>query len=1041
MKKLTDYVDSSVLRKSGLAVLSGVLCFFLSGLSIKVQLDQVTVNLVWSILFPLVIALAYGSRYGIIAGLSGGAFFPFFLWANNGYANLFNLFLLLALFFMAGKLAFRQLPFSYRFVVKRVLLVMLAFGVLAGAGYLILFNPLLSFNPAFWQKEYITGIDTGILLGFLLKDITNYTFLIFTAELILRIPAARNFFRLPPNPYLIYNSTILSGSLLAALLVWLLLFALEFAFLQRTPTYNQTHTFLALTVIVWSSVFICRVVMSFVEKRLMAEEKARREESYQKAILNSLNVGIGITDLQGNYEIVNHWWPEKLGYSEEELKRKTNIDITHPDDIEPTQRWFKALLDGKINHYRLEKRFVRKDGSSFWADLTVSALKNEKGDIERIVGVINDISERMQLQQDLQFEKMFSQRILEALPGIFYLYSYPDLKLKMWNHSHETLLGFSSEEMKDRLLTDWYAPEAAEFALEAVHKAINTGFGIIEAPLFDKKGKARYFLLTGTRLEVNQQTYLLGYGMDISDRIKAEKQIKYNQERQNAMIAHIADVIAILDSEGIIRYKSPNIEKWFGWKPSDMIGRHTWDLIHPEDKPRVANFFERIVEKKELSDVIECRYLCADGSYKWIEACATHCLNYPEIQGVLVNYRDISERKKAIELEKEVVVARRSAEFKQKFLANMSHEIRTPLTGVLGMAEVLLSTSLDDQQKDYVYTLMQSGDNLKQIINLILDYSKIEAGQVTLKQEVFRTGDLCRDAEVFFRMINRKPIEFCCNTDEQLPENIIADKQKLDQVMRNLISNAVKFTSEGSIRVRIKIDNPNLQPPNGNRLYSDQVWVRVEVEDTGCGISFEKQAQVFNPFYQIDDEYSRHAEGTGLGLAICRELVHFMGGEIGVKSYPDKGTQFWFYFPASISLAAGQKENQDHKNIAVGISRPLHILLVEDKLINQKVISLLLGSVGHKLDVTSNGKEALQKFVPGRYDLVLMDIQMPVMDGVEATQRLRDMHENLPPIVGLSANAFEGDKEKYMGLGLDHYLTKPVNLKEFNQLMAQLNLY
>lgn len=397
--------------------------------------------------------------------------------------------------------------------------------------------------------------------------------------------------------------------------------------------------------------------------------------------------------------------------------------------------------------------------------------------------------------------------------------------------------------------------------------------------------------------------------------------------------------------------------------------------------------------------------------------------------------QDITEQKKAEEerflkeiLEEKIAVAEESLKFKQNFLANMSHEIRTPLTGILGMADLLSKTNLSAQQSDYLSTLQQSGDNLREIINNVLDFSKIEAGKVMLKERVFQFKCLPENAKQLFKSICRKPIAFDYSLDPNLPEFIKADSTRLTQVINNLVSNAVKFTEKGKVSLKAELLFMDSQ--------TDEVEIKIAVSDTGKGIPKSVQEELFKPFSQIDENDTRHYEGTGLGLSISKEFVKLHGGEIHVESVTGEGSTFWFTFKAH----QAKEEEFPIKRSAAGKkgTKSLRILLAEDKVVNQSVISLMLASFGHQVHIAGNGAEALQIFEPRKFDFILMDIQMPVMDGITATQKLKDLHCKLPPIVGLSANAFEGDKERYMEQGLDEYLTKPLNEQDFHDVIEKL---
>jgi CheY-like chemotaxis protein/nitrogen-specific signal transduction histidine kinase len=401
--------------------------------------------------------------------------------------------------------------------------------------------------------------------------------------------------------------------------------------------------------------------------------------------------------------------------------------------------------------------------------------------------------------------------------------------------------------------------------------------------------------------------------------------------------------------------------------------------------------------------------------------------NTKKLIGVI---RDVTELKLNEKLQREILVARESATFKQNFIAHISHEIRTPLTAIEGMIEMLEKTKLDDEQKDYFDTVKFSSGNLRNIINEILDFARIEAGGINLNPVDFSVEELYARTRNLFRSLKKSKSVFETKGLELLPVYLNADVNRVFQVITNFISNAVKYADQGTITFEM------ICLPSKSRKKA----FKVMVHDQGPGITPKLQARLFKPFSQIHGNEQYHIEGTGLGLSICKELVTLMGGDIGVISKQEYGTTFWFTFKAQI---IEKKNSQSPKTInAETVSgRSLRIMMAEDKVINQKVISLILSSMGHQITPIQNGLQAVEEFEPGKYDLILMDIQMPVMDGIMATNILKEKYQdNLPPIVGLSANAFAGDKEKFIKLGMDDYLTKPVKSEDFADLIKRLGL-
>ncbi|MBS4014284.1 MAG: response regulator [Bacteroidetes bacterium] len=274
-----------------------------------------------------------------------------------------------------------------------------------------------------------------------------------------------------------------------------------------------------------------------------------------------------------------------------------------------------------------------------------------------------------------------------------------------------------------------------------------------------------------------------------------------------------------------------------------------------------------------------------------------------------------------------------------------------------------------------------------------------------------------------------KNIEFEVISDISIPTIIVADQNRIIQVINNLISNAVKFTDEGKVSLKAKLLSKD--------FVRNEIEIKVEVIDSGQGISKEKQKHLFVPFSQIDQSDIRNIDGAGLGLSICKEIVDRHGGQIGYETEINKGSTFWFTFKAGLVNAADYGESNFVED-SFRLEKSLNILFVEDKATTQKVVKLILNSMGHNVVTADNGKQAIEGYKHGEFDLILMDIQMPVMDGVTATQKLKQMYKDIPPIVALSANAFEGAREKYIKLGMDEYLTKPLDDEEFKDVVKKL---
>jgi len=366
------------------------------------------------------------------------------------------------------------------------------------------------------------------------------------------------------------------------------------------------------------------------------------------------------------------------------------------------------------------------------------------------------------------------------------------------------------------------------------------------------------------------------------------------ETKQSAMISNISDVIAIMGVDGIIKYKSPNIEKWFGWHPQDLVNTDGWLTVHPDDSERIQNEFFHLLENDNTSTRVEYRYKCKDGSYKPIELTAMNLTNNPAIGGVLINYHDITERKKAEDAIKtkniELISAKEKAEAasiaKSHFLANMSHEIRTPMNGFMGIMQVLEHTDLTEEQKNYINISKTSSKALLSVINDILDYSKIEAGMMTIEKSSFSLHELMMEVIDFFKLsVTKKSLSIFSFIDEEIPDKLMGDPFRLRQILSNLIGNAVKFTNEGKIEVSVK---------KQAWIQDGKIKLEFMVKDSGIGIEKDQRESIFKSFSQADNSNTRKYGGTGLGLAISKTLVEMMEGEIWVESIINEGSTFFF---------------------------------------------------------------------------------------------------------------------------------------------------
>jgi PAS domain S-box-containing protein len=526
-----------------------------------------------------------------------------------------------------------------------------------------------------------------------------------------------------------------------------------------------------------------------------------------------------------------------------------------------------------------------------------------------------------------------------------------------------------------------------------------------------------------------------GIAHDITQRKKSEIALLESEEKFRTIFESFQDIYFRCRLDGTITMISPSVFELTGYETYEVLGKDitnyylydkkTKNLIRQLVKDKRVRNFEATVIKKD-GHLVPC--ICNVRLVGMLSGKST------EIEGVLRDITQLKETTRALQKAKDV--AEQSLKAKEAFLANMSHEIRTPMNGVISMVDLLADTSLSEEQSDYVQTVKYSSETLLTILNDILDLSKIEAGKMQLHKTALPLRRVLeKNYGLFAQQAAAKNIQFIYQIDDAVPKYLWIDETRLLQILSNLTANAIKFTEEGEVIIRAE----EVKAAKDKNVLKHTI--KISVHDTGIGISEVDQQNLFKNFNQVDPSTSKKYKGTGLGLSIARQLTHLMRGEIGVESVPNAGSTFWFTFQAKEAPSEGMINESDNKEVAKFTDVTPQILVVDDNAINRKVVFELLRKSGCDVTLAGSGEEAIAQVQQKTFDVIYMDIQMPGMDGIEATRRIRELNlPETPPIIALTAYSLPGDKEKFMNAGLDGYLAKPIRKNIISKTAALMGL-
>ncbi|USB32424.1 PAS domain S-box protein [Paenibacillus sp. YPG26] len=788
------------------------------------------------------------------------------------------------------------------------------------------------------------------------------------------------------------------------------------------------------------------IVQDITERNQMENRLRESEKQYRIISENSLDlISKHKADAGNTYSYASPASITLLGYEPGELVGTSAFDYFHPDDIKIVQDYLSVQLQYS-SEYTVTYRIRRKDGEYIWFESTGRYTFDDRtGEILEIVAVSRDITERKNNERRLQESQQRYKSLFEYSPSAVYSFDLHGNYVTL-NSNLEALSGYSKEELLGMNFKQIISSAEINKTVRYFELSMKGEPQSYETTIIHKNGTPVELNVTNVPIIVDQNIVgVYGIATDITERKRYTEQIEKLSYQHSLILNSVSEGIYGLDEEGKTIFINPAASRMLGYNIAEFIGTDNHHLIHhsrsdgspyPVDECLIHQTF-RDGRARSVHEEVFWR---KDGSSFLVNYRAAPLYDRDQIVGVVVVFNDVTN-------EREIIRAKESAEratrAKSEFLAMMSHEIRTPLNGIIGMTDLLLETQLQEEQREYADIISESGRALLKILNDVLDFSKVEAGKMVLDYGWFDlSASVSSVIDLFTPAAMEKNISLTSWIDPEIPARIRSDSARLRQILINLVSNALKFTETGRITISV-------HPVSVTG--SSSMVLEFRVTDTGIGIAEDKLDQLFLTFSQLHPVINRKYGGTGLGLAICKRMVELMGGSISAESQEGIGSTFRFTLISHDEELTLQKKacEGDLRELSTHIEDPgsmnwiqykdLKVLIAEDHPVNGQIFVQMLGRLGIKADVAHNGVEVVEAVSRNPYDLIFMDIKMPVMDGAKAAKIIRQVvpEGERPVIIALAAQVNHEDVQLGLDSGMEDYLRKPFKLQDIKAKLIE----